>query len=342
MRRRRFLGRAAATVALAGSARAELPAVLQRPALQAARAPEAAMLAVARAGRRLVAAGERGIVLTSDDEGRRWSQAQVPVQVSLTALQFADARRGWAAGHLGALLATTDGGATWSLQLDGAQAARFTFLAGVDANQHSIVPRLMQDGLDKPLFDIAEQDGHVLAVGAYGLAFEMVPGGTGWAPFAQRLPNPRRLHLYGVCRIGDSVFIAGEQGLLLRSDDRGGSFEVLRPPYKGSFFGVLATRGGALLAFGLRGTLIRSGDLGSNWSAVDSGAPVSLIAGIERDDGSLLLLAQNGDLLISRDNGRKFVRRPAEHSFPAAALAATGSGALVLAGLHGLKRMEIT
>ena len=339
MKRRAFTG-GAVVAALAGPASAALPAVLQRPAAATPHAQGAAMLALARAGRRLVAAGERGIVLTSDDDGRHWAQAQVPVQVSLTALRFADERRGWAAGHLGVLLATHDGGASWTLQLDGAQAARYTFLSTGDAAQRKSVPRLVQDGLDKPLFDLDVQGRQVLAVGAYGLAFEIPAGGAGWAPFAQRLPNPRRLHLYGVRSIGDWVFIAGEQGLLLRSDDRGSSFEVLRSPYKGSFFGLLATRSGTLVAYGLRGNAFRSADYGGSWSVVDTGAPVSLSAGIERADGTLLLLAQNGDLLISRDDGRSFERRPTAPSFPAAALVAADGGALVLAGLRGLKRLE--
>jgi photosystem II stability/assembly factor-like uncharacterized protein len=340
VKRRTFTGGAVAA-ALAGAARADLPAVLQRPAMVTSRAQTVAMLALAHAGRRLVAAGERGIVLTSDDQGRHWAQAQVPVQVSITALCFADERRGWAAGHLGVLLATTDGGANWTLQLDGAQAARYTFLADGDATQQrSNAPRVVQSGPDKPLFDLDEQDGHVRVVGAYGLAFEMHAQGAGWLPFAQRLPNPRRLHLYGVRSIGERVFIAGEQGLLLRSSDRGNSFEVLGSPYKGSFFGLLATRNGTLLAYGLRGNTFRSADFGSSWSVVDTGAPVSISAGIERADGTLLLLAQNGDLLTSRDDGRKFVRRSIAPSFPAAALAATDGGAIVLAGLRGLTRLE--
>ncbi|MEP6505589.1 MAG: glycosyl hydrolase, partial [Betaproteobacteria bacterium] len=64
------------------------PAVLREPALPTAHAVDAAMLALARAGSRIVAAGERGLVLHSDDGGRAWTQAHVPVQVSLTALRF--------------------------------------------------------------------------------------------------------------------------------------------------------------------------------------------------------------------------------------------------------------
>jgi photosystem II stability/assembly factor-like uncharacterized protein len=92
-------------------------------ALTTAKAAGSAMLAVARTGKRLVAAGERGIVLLSDDGGNSWHQAQVPVSTTLTALQFVDPRNGWAVGHLGVVLQTTDAGATWTLQLDGQRAA---------------------------------------------------------------------------------------------------------------------------------------------------------------------------------------------------------------------------
>ena len=57
------------------------------------------MLAVATVGNRLVAAGERGIVLLSDDGGASWRQARVPVSVSLTALQFVDGRTGRVRGE---------------------------------------------------------------------------------------------------------------------------------------------------------------------------------------------------------------------------------------------------
>jgi photosystem II stability/assembly factor-like uncharacterized protein len=339
VKRRALLG-GAALAALPLSAFAELPAVLQRPALATPLGPGLAMLAVARAGQRLVAAGERGIVLTSDDAGRRWAQAQVPVQASLTALRFADEQRGWAAGHLGVLLGTTDGGRSWSLQLDGMRAAQQMLAASTDEAQRKSAQHLVADGPDKPFFDLEVQAGHLVTVGAYGLAFESRDGGASWAPFAQRLPNPKRLHLYGVRLAGDRIVIVGEQGLLMRSNDRGASFEVLSSPYKGSFFGVLAAKSGTLLAYGLRGNAFRSTDAGSTWNPVVTGVPMSISAGIERPDGSLLLLAQNGDLLVSRDDGQRFERRPAAPPFPATALAATADNALVLAGLRGLKRLD--
>lgn len=338
MRRRLLGGSLLAT--LCAPVAAALPAVLRSPAQATSLGPQAVLLAAARAGRRLVVAGERGIVLISDDQGRRWTQARVPVQVSLTALGFADERHGWACGHFGVLLRTDDAGATWTLALDGQRAAQLMQAGASDAAQQQAAQRLVEEGPDKPWFDVDAGAGHLFTVGAYGLALQS-RGGAALQSFAQRLPNPRQLHLHGVRVSGERVFIAGEQGLLLRSSDRGASFEVLEPPYKGSFFGVLVTAAGSVLAYGLRGNVFRSGDDGSTWSRVAEPVPVGISAAIQRSDGSIVLAAQNGDLLHSRDDGRTFQRRPAAAPFPAAALVQAEGDWLVVAGLRGVQRQAL-
>ena len=63
-------------------------AALRQPALKTSKLAGAAMLASAKAGRRLVCVGERGLVIYSDDGGATWQQADVPVSVTLTAVQF--------------------------------------------------------------------------------------------------------------------------------------------------------------------------------------------------------------------------------------------------------------
>src|SRR5438552_4235956 len=73
------------------------------------RAMSALMTAVALAGTRLVAVGERGTILTSEDHGASWRQQSAPVSVMLTNVQFATARTGWAVGHSGVVLVTHDG-----------------------------------------------------------------------------------------------------------------------------------------------------------------------------------------------------------------------------------------
>lgn len=339
--RRAWLGAAlAGGAAGAWAAPAALPGVLQRAATATPLAPQAALLAAARAGRRLVLAGERGIVLTSDDAGATWQQAEVPVQASLTALAFADERRGWAAGHFGVLLNTTDGGRRWQRVLDGVQAAQLALDAAPDDAQRRAAERKLAQGPDKPWFDLATAPGRLYAVGAFGLALE-VPEGGAPRSFAHRLPNPRQLHLYGVRAAGERVYVVGEQGLLLRSTDGGARFEALPSPYKGSFFGVLVTLAGSVLAYGLRGNLWRSTDGGERWAPVPNPVPVGLGAAVQRADGLLLLAAQNGDLLTSRDDGQTFQRHPAAPPFPAAALVAAEGERVVLAGLRGLTQRTL-
>ena len=70
------------------------------------------LIAVARAGNRLVAAGEHGVICYSDDNGITWVQGKVPVDVTLTTVAFVSPTDGWAAGHYGVILHTTDAGAT--------------------------------------------------------------------------------------------------------------------------------------------------------------------------------------------------------------------------------------
>lgn len=334
-----LLALAAAALLPSAAGAAAGPAVLNEAALQSPRALGAAMLAVTRAGKRLVAAGERGIVLLSDDDGAHWRQAQVPVQVSLTALRFVDAHTGWAAGHLGVILKTEDGGVTWRKQLDGVQAAALmaqALRASNDEKLQRAAQRYDNEGPDKPFFDIDFQDArNGVAVGAYNLAFATADGGATWTPIAQRLPNPKNLHLYAVRHVNGALFIAGEQGLLLKSAD-GTGFEPLPSPYKGSFFGLLPTRSGALLAYGLRGNAFRSADGGASWDKVETGTAVSLNAGLELG-ATLALLAQTGEVLQSSDDGRSFARR-AGTGVPAAGLAASYRGELVLASLRGMRR----
>jgi len=319
------------------------PRVLVEAAIQTPKSQAAAMLAVTRAGSRLVAVGERGTVLLSDDDGTRWRQAAVPVQVSLTAVRFVDARTGWAVGHLGVILKTDDGGEHWTRQLDGVSAAERIVAAAApsaEEREKKLAARYADEGPDKPFFDIDFADAqHGVAVGAYGLAFATADGGATWTPLVGRLPNPKSLHLYAVrWAAGNQLVIAGEQGLLMKSADAGASFAALASPYKGSWFGLVAARSGTLLAYGLRGKVFRSIDGGASWQAVASGVPVAIGAGIELASSALALVGQTGDVLVSRDDGATFQKQPAAAALPTTGLAATADGHFVLSSLRGLRR----
>lgn len=128
--------------------------VLQRPALHSARAATSSMLAIALAGRRIVAVGERGIIVYSDDGGAHWRQAVVPVSVSLAGVRFLNGQDGWAVGHSGVILRTVDGGQTWSRQLDGVRAAQLA-LEAAQAGLASRAPQAGQAAQATPAVSVA-------------------------------------------------------------------------------------------------------------------------------------------------------------------------------------------
>jgi photosystem II stability/assembly factor-like uncharacterized protein len=57
---------------------------------------------------------------------------------------------------------------------------------------------------------------------------------------------------------GDTVYLAGEAGLLFRSDDGGTTFRRFEDVYEGSLFGVLPL-GDGVITYGLRGNLFLPG-----------------------------------------------------------------------------------
>lgn len=328
-----------------------VPDLLDLPARESARAQHSLQLAVARAGNRLVAVGERGTVLLSDDAGRSWRQAgSVPVSVALTDVHFASASHGWAVGHSGVVLHSADGGETWQRQLDGNQAAviiRDDAKRRAEAGEEGAAAALrsaeylVSDGPDKPFLGVRFRDelrGYV--VGAYGLALHTVDGGKSWQSLVGQIPNPRGKHLYQIQIDGNSLLIAGEQGALFRSGDGGASFAEIRTPYSGTFFGALDLEGDALLAFGLRGNAWRSADAGASWQRVELGQPVTISAGRQLQDGSVLLADESGRLLRSTDGGQHFAALAVQPGTGLTGIAEAADGALILSGARGLSRVE--
>lgn len=263
------------------------------------RSPErAVLLGAAQAGGRIVAVGERGLVVVSEDGGRSWLQAGTPTSVTLTTVRFADALHGWAVGHGGIVLATEDGGKSWSRRLDGRRAAQIALdAARADGDAKAIqgAERLKADGPDKPLLDLLVIDARrLLAVGAYGIALGSEDGGQTWTSWMARLPNPKGLHIYTARRRGSALLIAGEQGLVMLSSDSGQTFRRLDTPYKGSFFTAELPGDQSIVLAGLRGTVLRSVDGGANWSPLATPIPVSITGSAMTGEGRLLVTNQAG------------------------------------------------
>ncbi|MBV1787405.1 hypothetical protein KQ940_04985 [Marinobacterium sp. D7] len=317
---------------------------LDKPAQISPLALHKSMLAVARAGERLVAVGEEGTVLLSDDNGVSWHQAeQVPTSSALTAVQFVAADKGWAVGHLGVVLTTEDGGNTWRKQLDGIQAAQLALEQAKALGDEAALKSaqyLVDDGPDKPflnLYFLNDRTGFVF--GAYNLIFRTDDGGESWTPWLERVENPMGMHLYGMAQSRGVLMIAGEQGALMRSTDGGQYFEEIESPYDGSYFGIIAEADGAFVAYGLRGNAFRSVDGGDSWSELDTGQGETLTAATNLSDGRLLLTSQAGGVLVDRD-GQPFKRLPDLPPLPLSGVVQAADGAPVVSSLAGVHRFE--
>ncbi|WP_395700164.1 WD40/YVTN/BNR-like repeat-containing protein [Aquabacterium sp.] len=331
-----LLGTLQALAAPAGDA-------LDRPAVAVRQVERAVLIGAAQAGPRLVAVGERGLVALSDD-GLHWTQAPTPVSVTLTAVRFADATHGVAVGHGGTVLATSDGGRSWTRKLDGrrlAQIALETARAANDARALKEAERLVAEGADKPLLDLLMLDAQRwIVVGAYGFAFATDDGGAHWASWMPRLDNPKGLHLYTLRRQGDTLLMAGEQGLVLLSQDGGRSFRRVETPYKGSIFSAEFTAANEIVLAGLRGQAWRSADGGASWAALASPMPVSITATALAADGALLAANQAGFVMALR--GDRFVPLNRAPLPPLNGLLPRAGAPLLALGVQGVAALDLS
>jgi photosystem II stability/assembly factor-like uncharacterized protein len=344
--RKTALAAAALLPAVAVAASAPEPSVLARPALKAQQLQARTFLALAAAGQRMVAVGERGLIALSDDQGASWRQANSPVSTTLTCVSFVDAHSGWAAGHAGTILHTADGGATWSLQTEGRAVARQVQAsvpggseAGSAAGMAAVAAQLVADGPDKPFLDIQFSDvRHGIAVGAYGLAVKTSDGGRTWHSFMHQVPNPKGLHLYAVRAVGDGIWLAGEQGYFARSANGGKDFVQIETPYRGSYFALAPTANGVVVA-GLKGNAFHVSQDGASFVRIEGAPPVSFSGVTALRDNRLAFVNQAGQVLLSSHDGRRLTTLPGAPRAPLSAISQSADGRLVLAGAAGLQTL---
>jgi len=285
------------------------------------------LLDLALAGQRMVAVGERGHVLLSDDQGATWRQAKsVPTRVLLTAVFFVDAEYGWAVGHDETIINTADGGETWT--------------------RSHFAPEAQQPLLD--LWFANRVSG--IAVGAYGAYFTTNDGGRHWSSAKFSPPQetvadaedvPQDYHLNRIVGVGNRLYVAAEGGKLYRSDDRGATWRMLPSPYEGSFFGLVPIRGDGLLAFGLRGNLFRSADAGETWHTLQSHTTAMLTDGIAVNDIRVVIGGLAGVLLVSSDAGETFKLTQQDDRKGISALLPGPAGAIVVAGEGGVRTIRV-
>ena len=310
----------------------------------------------ARIGNRVVAVGDRGYIVYSDNNGESWQRAKTPPNTPLlTAVYFLDGNTGWAVGHDSVILTSTDKGESWTK----------AFSAADD---------------QKPLMDIIFVDANNgFAVGAYGAFYVTTDAGKTWvlrklfettkAAASKQEPkkgkyeskgvakpddelddkaaakgNDDDKHINAIAKLGDNkLFVAGEAGMLAKSDDGGKTWVKIASPYKGSFFGAIQAQDGAVLIYGLRGKIYRSTDATlNNWKLIENKTVASLMGATRLPDGALVLAGLSGTVLVSRDNGESFTSLPSGSTKALSAPLLGAPNAVLLIGEAGVRDVLLT
>ena len=240
----------------------------------------------------IVVVGERSHVILSTDNGETYSQANLPLVTTLTAVESIG-NQIWVAGHDASIMYSADSGKNWVVQMS-------------------------QPDLERPFLDILFFDeNHGIATGAYGLFYRTVDGGNSWqSEQHQSLLNPLDIeyleeiraedeafyleelssilpHLNRVKKYEDKLYIAGETGLLAVSDNLGRTWQRFELDYFGSFFDVLPMRNGTTVAAGLRGAVYIKHQ-SDQWQRVNTCTTSTLNSIIENEGNSLLIVGNNG------------------------------------------------
>lgn len=248
---------------------------------------------------RLVAVGERGHIIYSTD-GKTWQQANVPVNVLLTAVDFVNEKVGFAVGHDATLLTTADGGENW-------QVVNY------------------QPEIDKPLLNVKAIGEQVIAVGAYGLYWYSNDGGQTWnsefhdellieddrlyledlKQFEPEVYNEEKQfmlpHFNDIASADGQLLMVGEAGFLASSNDNGKNWQIIDGDYFGSYFSVADSEEGVQVA-GLRGNLFTSSDQGSTWHAVTTPVAATINDSYVAGD-DVYHFANSGNLFYSIGGG---------------------------------------
>lgn len=337
--------------------------LLDVPALRSEKASTSLLLGLAGAGARLVAVGERGIVVYTDDAGKTWSQADVPVSVTLTRVVFPSPRTGWAVGHDGVILKSEDAGLTWRRVIDGNTVNALViadltgrvaaFEAGMAADDDEAAEQLdllklsLEDaqsgahfGPTRPLLDVwFDDDTTGYAAGAFGQLLRTRDGGDSWQSLTGRVPNPDNLHFNAISKLaGVGLVVVGERGSLWKSADDGESWTVSDTGYQGHLYGVFSPGGTTLLAYGFAGSLYRSDDGGHSWTARPRVTTKALVGHVDEGGGRFELISRDGHAFPSTDGGASFgapVRLPlravsAAIPWPDGRIAIAGAGGVAV------------
>jgi photosystem II stability/assembly factor-like uncharacterized protein len=306
------------------------------------------LVAVTRAGQTLVAVGLHGVIVTSQDNGESWIQANVPVDVTLTSVYFENDRQGWAVGHYGVVLSTQDGGRNWTREQSGLDV--IAALVAEANREQTVVPppetaakmqRVAQvfqaAGPSKPFLAVGSCGHGILAAGQQDMAVLSNDNGKSWNEWTSKIDNPHYSNIYGIFNHDGQTFLVGENGMVLSGDAGCENFKSLTPPLDETLFGGMAVNEDDLLVYGLTGGVFKSEDYGKTWTSLVIPTDANVTSGLVLPSGNVLLGTLGGELYLGDKQIDHFSRLPMKEPFQIAGMALAPNGAVVVVGDIGAK-----
>ncbi|SMB32108.1 conserved exported protein of unknown function [Sterolibacterium denitrificans] len=275
-----------------------------------------AVTGMTMAGERLVAVGELGHILLSDDQGKTWGEAQVKDSrgSALTQVVFFNDKEGVAVGHDAWALFTEDGGLNWR-------------------------ETLFDKDFSEPLLGVwGLAEGPVFAYGSFGRFFVSNDHGRTWE---KREPGIGDAHIYAMNGAADGhLMMVGEHGLAFKSTDFGQTWQAIPEFYRGTMFGLIRLSAEEWIAYGLRGNIFRTTDFGATWTQIPTHLSIGLFGHAVLPDGRIMIVGQGGVMLESRDNGANFNVIQENKGNNLTAIVALPDGRLLTAGLGGIHNFD--
>ncbi|MFQ5665002.1 MAG: YCF48-related protein [Candidatus Binatia bacterium] len=231
----------------------------------------------------IVTVGKFGRVFRSENNGQTWVHVDAGRTRDLYSVAFSDDTTGVIVGSGGTYLRTADQGRTWQPQASLGTGELFKVVFGAQ--------------------------GHGFVVGAFGAVWRSDSAGKLWRrvkvswetiiPEIWDAAGPVEPHLYDVVLRGNTVWIVGEYGLALRSDDGGATWARLHGGAleDSHLFAVAFMDAGRLVAAGQAGTVLYTDDDGAHWSEASL---------TEQDLYDVIFLHKAGTAVVTGDLGTTF------------------------------------
>jgi photosystem II stability/assembly factor-like uncharacterized protein len=285
------------------------------------RVDRTAFYSLTRSGAFILAAGERGVLARSGDEGQSWHTSRLPTQRNFTTILGDPRGLAVSAGHGGVVMRSEDAGASW-------QALNAESMSEANPDREPM------------LCGLIDRQGDVWLGGAFGTLIRSRDRGLTWRrsdPVAADFDR----HIYGIFESvdGRERWLVGESGSVFRAGADAERWVPIDAPYQGSFFGGLFTASGAVLVFGMRGAIYRLDPQSMTWTTCASPQPVAWMSGRVLPGGTILLAGDQGWSALSEDDGRSIrLLRSGESSLTD--LMAHPDGTVTIASVSGLLRQD--